>query len=33
MNDKGDAMLLYKYIPTGRRNIGQPRKRWRDKDP
>jgi len=22
--------LLYEYVPTGRKNVGRPRKRWRD---
>lgn len=33
MNDKCIAMLVYEYIPIGRRNFDQPRKRRRDKDP
>ena len=33
INDKGVAVLVYEYIPTGGRNVGQPRKRWPDKDP
>lgn len=30
MNDKGVAVLVHEYIPTGGRNVGQPRKRWEE---
>jgi len=33
MKDTRIPKFMYEYIPTGKRDVGRPRKRWTDKHP